>query len=562
MKRRSANLGPLLRAISCGFYASRRVHGRVGKNILQRVRQDTRLNYLRFYSCTISSNLEQDKIKGEELYVKERVADLKTVLDVDDMSSFYPSFKRAENTISIKDFRTKYEHLAAGERLLDKSYEVYGRITSVRAAGKKLLFFTIQSETDSLQIIAMLNHFQTPDLFKQINDMLRRGVIISVEGAPGSSKTGELSVIARSVTLLAPCLRPFPQQNTLKDVESRQRKRVVDLLTNDQSKSNLLFRSNLTQAIRTFLLQKEFLEVETPILATSYGGASAVPFTTNLRELSNMELFLRISPELYLKRLSISGFDRVFEIGKCFRNEGMDSQHNPEFTICEFYQAWQDCNGLIATTEEMLAGVVSKLLGKTNVEIQEIGGKSHEIEFGGSYKRISFMDEIQTVLDCELPYDQDTAENVAKILDICNTKGKPPPSGSTCTSVSQTLNVLFDTYIKPSCIQPTFVCDHPVIMSPLSKRKPDDPHKVDRFELYVAGEELINAYSELNNPQDQRQRFGEHSIHAGNEDYCRAMEYALPPTAGWGLGIDRLCMLLTNSPHIREVLPFPLLKRS
>ena len=383
------------------------------------------------------------------------------------------------------------------------------------------------------------------------------GDIVGVKGYMFRTQMGEVSIHASSVILLSKNLVPLPEKfHGLTNTDMRYRQRYVDLIMNDVSKDTFIKRSKIISTIRKYLDGEGFMEVETPMLVANAGGAAARPFMTHFNALDE-DLNLRISLELYLKRLIVGGLERVYEIGRVFRNEGLDTRHNPEFTLMELYQAYTDYNGMMDLTENMFRYVAQEVLGTTKFTYGDI-----ELDFGKPFERITMIDAIKkyTGIDFDTIPDTEAAKKLADEKDIhyesYHTKG-------------DIINLFFEEYVEENLIQPTFVMDHPVEISPLTKRKPDRPDLVERFELFINTWEMCNAYSELNDPIDQRERFaaqdaaaaaGDEEANHTDEDFLNALEIGMPPTGGIGYGIDRLTMLLTDSPAIRDVLLFPTLK--
>ena len=361
----------------------------------------------------------------------------------------------------------------------------------------------------------------------------------------------------KELTLLSKSLEPLPEKfHGLTDTDTRYRQRYVDLIMNEDVRETFKMRSRIIQEIRTFLAGRDFMEVETPMLVENAGGAAARPFITHYNAL-NEDRKLRISLELYLKRLIIGGLERVYEIGRVFRNEGTDTRHNPEFTLMELYQAYTDYNGMMELTESMFRDVAQKVCGTTLITY---GGK--QIDLGKPFRRLTMVDAIKE--ETGIDFDQVSSDEEAKAL--ARERGIEFEDRHKKGDI---VNLFFDTYCEDKMIQPTFIMDHPVEISPLTKKKPSDPSKVERFELYINGWEMCNAYSELNDPIDQRERFaaqdalaaaGDEEANHTDEDFLHAMEIGMPPTGGIGYGIDRLCMLLTDSAAIRDVLLFPTMK--
>ncbi len=426
-----------------------------------------------------------------------------------------------------------------------------GRIMSVREHGKTC-FLNIQDSTGTIQLYVRkdkIGEYKFDNVFK----LLDIGDIIGVEGWLFKTRTGELTVFVQDFSLLAKSLRPLPEKwHGLKDKETRYRQRYVDLIVNPNVKRVFITRTKIIQTIRDFLNNQGFLEVETPTLQPIYGGARARPFITHHNAL-DINLYLRIADELYLKRLIVGGFDRVYEICKDFRNEGMDKEHNPEFTMLELYKAYADYEDMMRITEEMIAYTAKESCGSTIISYQ---GK--EIDLTPPWRRISMLDAIKSALGIDI-------ENmdVQDLVKIAKENNLEVPNA---VSRGGMIDIIFDKFVKENLIQPTLITDHPVEVSPLAKRKIDNNGLTERFEIFVSGFELGNAFSELNDPIDQRERFleqakqreaGDEEAHMMDEDFLRALEYGMPPTGGLGIGIDRLVMLLTDMPSLRDVILFP-----
>ena len=429
-----------------------------------------------------------------------------------------------------------------------------GRIMTWRDMGKAN-FIDITDRAGRMQVYVRMNDIGEEEFaeFKKWDI----GDIIEVKGFVFRTRRGQISVHAQNVRLLSKSLLPLPEKfHGLKDTDTRYRQRYLDLIVNPDVKTTFYKRSLIIKKIRNFLDEKNFVEVETPILVSNAGGAAARPFVTHHNSL-NEDFKLRISLELYLKRLIIGGMERVYEIGRVFRNEGMDTRHNPEFTLMELYQAYTDYHGMMGLTESMFRYLATEVCGSTTITY---GDK--EIDLGKPFERLTMTDAVKKYagVDFDAVKDDAEAKKLAKEHNIefeeRHTKG-------------DILNLFFEEFCEDKLIQPTFIMDHPVDISPLTKRKPSRPDQVERFELYINTWEMCNAYSELNDPIDQRERFkaqdaaaaaGDEEANHTDEDFLTAMEYGMPPTGGIGYGIDRLVMLLTNSPSIRDVLLFPTMK--
>jgi len=436
-----------------------------------------------------------------------------------------------------------------------------GRILAIRAFGKAN--FLVLSDGHA-RIQAYIRQDALPELDFKIYKLLDFGDWVGVEGRLFRTKTNELTIWATRLHFLSKCLVPLPEKwHGLTDVEIRYRQRYLDLIVNPDSRRVFETRSRIVSGIRDFMTARGYLEVETPMMQPIAGGAIARPFVTHHNTL-DMALYLRIAPELYLKRLIVGGLEKVFEINRNFRNEGISTQHNPEFTMMEFYEAYADYHALMRMTEEMISSVATQVLGTDQITFGE-----HQISLRAPFVRLSLRQAAREaasrklsrdVTDADLR-DRDRAAALAKALGLEVDPGYG--AGKITTEI-------FERLCEDRLIQPTFVYDFPTEVSPLSKQRADDPDTVERFELYIGGFEVANAFSELNDPVEQRRRFegqlqnragGDLEAHAMDEDYIRALEYGLPPTGGEGVGIDRLVMLLTNSPSIRDVILFPLMRK-
>ncbi len=430
---------------------------------------------------------------------------------------------------------------------------VAGRIVAYRSFGKASFAHIQDSSGRKVQI------YLARDILKDTFPILKKldiGDIMGVNGRLFRTRTDELTIEVSDFKILAKALRPLPEKwHGLKDVELRYRQRYLDLIVNPEVRTTFKSRSIIIKAIRYFFEAKGFIEVETPMMHPIPGGAAAKPFKTHHNTLG-MDLFLRIAPELYLKRLIVGGYERVFEINRNFRNEGISTKHNPEFTMIEFYIAYKDYHYLMSFTEELLCYVAMQTIGTLKFRYGE-----HDIDFTPPWRRIAFLDSFR---DAGVP--DEAMGDTDSVIKWAKDNGIDIPKGA---SYAMTLDEIFKERIEPNLIQPTFIIDYPVELSPLAKRKKDNPSLTDRFELFITAREMANAFSELNDPIDQRGRFndqliarqkGDEEAHVMDEDFLRALEFAMPPTAGEGIGIDRLVMLLTNSQSIRDVILFPQLK--
>jgi lysyl-tRNA synthetase, class II len=429
-----------------------------------------------------------------------------------------------------------------------------GRIMAVNSFGKSA-FIRFRDRSGQLQ--AYIRKDKVGDAGYALFKKMDIGDFIGLSGTLFQTKTGEWTLLAEDLTLLGKSTRPLPEKfHGLKDPEKRYRQRYVDLIMNAETRRIFRIRSQMTQAIRDFFLRNDYLEVETPMMQPIAGGAEATPFVTHHNAL-DMDLFLRIAPELYLKRLVVGGFERVFEINRNFRNEGVSTQHNPEFTMLEFYQAYATHEDLMTLTEQLFAEVMQKVLGTTSVTYQ-----GQTIDFQGPWKRLPLAQALKELggLDPALLNDRDG------LIAFADAKGVPLTK---TRRIGKIITKLFDALVEPQLIQPTFITGYPVEVSPLSRRSDTAPDITERFELFVSGFEIANGFSELNDPEDQYHRFmqqmedrrdGDDEAHQMDADYIEALEYGMPPTAGEGIGIDRLAMLLTDAPSIREVILFPHMK--
>ena len=455
---------------------------------------------------------------------------------------------KAEVTQHSQQIKNNYDDFA------DKEVSIAGRLMSKRVMGKAS-FCELQDQEGRIQCYVSRNDIGEESYadFKKYDI----GDILSIKGIVFKTKTEEISVKAHDVTLLSKSLRILPEKyHGLKDPDLRYRQRYVDLIVNPEVKETFFKRSAVIKSIRRYLDGLDFLEVETPMLQTIPGGATARPFITHHNAL-NIDMYMRIALELPLKRLIVGGIERVYEIGRVFRNEGMDMKHNPEFTLMELYQAYTDYYGMMDITEGIIKQVAEDVAGTKTIEYQGV-----TLDFDKPFERITMIEAVKKYsgVDFDEIPDLEAARKVAKEhhIEFENRHGK-----------GDILNLFFEEYVEEKLIQPTFVMDHPVDISPLTKRKPDKPDYVERFELFIMGREFANAYSELNDPIDQLERFkhqeelraqGDDEANMIDEDFMMALEYGMPPTGGMGMGIDRLVMLFTNASTIRDVLLFPTMK--
>ncbi|MDN7247549.1 lysine--tRNA ligase [Planococcus shenhongbingii] len=463
-----------------------------------------------------------------------------------------PFGARFERTHSSEEIINQYGDLSK-EELEENPHEVViaGRIMTKRGKGKAG-FAHVQDLKGQIQIYVRKDAIG--DEAYEFYNTVDLGDILGIRGTVFKTNVGELSVKAKEVAFLTKALRPLPEKfHGLKDIEQRYRQRYLDLITSESSKETFILRSRIIQSMRRYLDNQGFLEVETPMLHSIPGGAAARPFVTHHNAL-DMELYIRIAIELHLKRLIVGGLEKVYEIGRVFRNEGISTRHNPEFTMLELYEAYADYNDIMALTENLIAHVAQEVFGTTTVQYGE-----DEINLAPGWRRLHMADAVKEYTGVDF-WQQLTKEQAQALAKEHNVEIKPT------METGHILNEFFEQKVEEELVQPTFVYGHPVEISPLAKKNPEDERFTDRFELFIVRREHANAFTELNDPIDQRQRFeaqlvekaeGNDEAHEMDDDFIEALEYGMPPTGGLGIGIDRLIMLLTNSASIRDVLLFP-----
>ena len=489
------------------------------------------------------------KLTEQELVRRDKALKLRE-LGYDPFGSRYD---REDYAIDVKEKYESVDH-DAFESMTD-TVRVAGRIMFIRKMGKAS-FFSIKDKSGSIQVYISINDVgeDVYTLFKSADI----GDIVGVYGKVMKTRTGEVTIKCLEYIPLVKALRPLPEKfHGLTDVEERYRRRYVDLMMNDESRRVAFLRPKIIRSIQNFLDNRDFVEVETPVLSTLLTGASARPFVTHHNS-QDLDMYLRIALELPLKRLLVGGMERVYEIGRVFRNEGMDTRHNPEFTMMEVYQAYSDLEGMMDLTEKMFVNIAENVIGKTDYH-----WNNQDISVKGPWKRISMVDAIKEVtgIDFKKEMTVDEALELAKEHNIEVQEHEK--------SVGHIINLFFEKYVEETLIQPTFLYGHPVEISPLTKKNKDDPRFVDRFELFIAGREMANAYTELNDPDDQLDRFREQlkekdlgNVEANDidMDFIEALEYGMPPAGGIGYGIDRLVMFFTEQESIRDVILFPTMK--
>lgn len=466
----------------------------------------------------------------------------------------YPQFLK--RGMSIAQFREKFAFIKdLAEKKADEIVTISGRLKLKRVAGKST-FANIEDDSGNIQVYYSLGSIGEEE-YAKFKKNLEVGDIVQITGYAFITQTGEFSIHASKIVLASKALSPLPEKfHGLSDTEIRYRKRYLDMIMNNEVRDDFIKRAKIISGIRKFFEERGFLEVETPMMHPIAGGANARPFITHHNTL-DVDFYLKIAPELYLKRLIVGGMNAIFEMNRCFRNEGMDLTHNPEFTSIEFYWAWHDYFEVMDLTEELFSFLIDSLNLPKILPYGEL-----EIDFSKKFKRIKYLDALHEIggIPKEIINDK------SRILDKLKADGFEANSK---LDLGHLQAELFDNYVESKLINPTFIIDFPISISPLSRRSDENPEIAERFELFIAGKELANAFNELNDPLDQYERFkaqidaknaGDDEAHEMDEDYCQALGYAMPPTAGWGLGVDRLVMLLLNKQSIRDVILFPAMR--
>ena len=495
-------------------------------------------------------NNEQQEQDVNEL-IKIRIAKLKELQEKGKDPFQIVKFDNKDNS---KDIKEKFVDPVEGEESEPMHVSIAGRLMAKRGHGKAS-FCDLQDMYGRIQIYVKLDEVgeEAYEEFKKYDI----GDIIGITGNVFKTHMGEISIKVKTIELLSKSLRPLPEKfHGLKDMDLRYRQRYVDLIMNNDVKKTFIARSKIIRGLRKYLDDRGYVEVETPVLNTIPGGAAARPFITHHNTL-DIDMYLRIAPELYLKRLIVGGFDKVYEVGRLFRNEGMDIKHNPEFTTVELYSAYEDYNDMMDITEGIISTLAKEVTGDTKINYQ-----GTEIDLTPGFRRLPMIEAIKEVTGA----DFNKANTDEEAMELAKSIGLEVEGNM---DRGHLINLAFEERVEETLIQPTFIIDYPVEISPLTKRKPSDPRLVERFELFIGGREYANAYSELNDPIDQKGRFlaqmaereaGNEEANMMDEDFVQALEYGMPPTGGMGMGIDRLAMLLTNSYSIRDVLLFPTMK--
>ncbi|KAI4652161.1 hypothetical protein J4E93_002358 [Alternaria ventricosa] len=512
--------------------------------------------------------LDQQETLPPHKYYENRYDSMQSLRQNTCENGIYSSF--IPNLLDLGAFRARHESITTGHQLEDVEYAIRGRIVTIRSAGERLRFYEVQAGEDKIQVVCQATEQDDVEAYKQQHEHLTRGDQIGVIGHPGRTAprnrpVGELSLFAHKVILLAPSLHMLPK--TLTDAETRHRNRPLDFITNRRSRDMLRTWDAMEAYITTFLRSRGYISVVTPILCQQAGGAAAKPFITHHNDLKR-DMYLRTATELHLKPLVVGGIDRVFEIGRVFRNEDMDLTHNPEFTSCEFYQADADYEVMMQLTEEMISGLVKEVTGSYVTRFKSQTGDEREINWEGPWERIDMIPALEAACAVSFPppselHTEDSRQFLLGILSDRDIACSPPHTNA------RLLDKLVGVYIESRIKNPTYIIHHPKLMSPLAKTHRAIPGLTERAEAFVCGQEICNLYSELNDPFEQRERFleqarqraqGDDEAQGIDEEFIKALEYGMPPTAGCGPGLDRILMFLTNNYSIKEVLAFPMMR--
>ncbi len=508
---------------------------------------------------------------GDQQYFEIRSRAVKRMKETNNPNPYPHKF---HVTYDLRNFGSEFGHLKKGDHVKDRTISIGCRIYNIRQSGENLRFYEVAVDGAEIQIMATNLENTSSISFTEQHDILRRGDIIGVTGFPGRTSPkrednpGELSIFAQEVKLLAPCLHQIPSEHYgFKDQEERYRNRHLDLIMNKSTVDTFKARSRIVKFVRNYFDNNGFYELETPILMKSAGGATAKPFYTEHNELK-MTLALRIATELPLKQLIIGGIHKVYELGRQFRNEGIDLTHNPEFTTCEYYEAFTDVYDVMDRTEELVEGMAKEITGGLETKFTTQTGEIYNVNWAKPWKRVEMIPALEEACGEKFPpgdqlHTQETNDFLQRVLKKMNVVCAPPLTNA------RMIDKLVGEFIEEKCINPTFITGHPQMMSPLAKYHRSNPGLCERFEAFVCKKEIVNAYTELNDPFDQRLRFeeqvrqkaqGDDEAQPLDEGFLNAMEYGLPPTGGWGMGIDRMVMFLTNHYSIKEILTFPFMK--
>ena len=512
------------------------------------------------------------RLTHDQQYFEIRSRRIKHLKETKKPFSPYPH--KFSVTYDLRNLEKEYGNLKKGEEIKDKEISIACRVYNIRTAGENLRFYEVAVDGAECQIMATNLHNKSDTPFAVQHDDIRRGDIIGVKGFPGKTNPksetnpGELSIFAHETILLAPCLHQIPSEHYgFKDKEERHRNRHLDLIMNKRTRDTFIKRSMIVRYIRNYFDNNGFYEVETPVLMKNAGGATAKPFWTHHNDL-NMTLALRIATELPLKQLIVGGINKVYELGRVFRNEGIDLTHNPEFTTCEYYEAFADVYDVMERTEDLVEGLVKTICGSLQTKFHTQSGEVYEVNWAKPWKRVEMIPALEEACGEKFPpgdtmHTDEFNQFLKRMLKKTGVECTPPLTNA------RMLDTLVGELIEEKCINPTFITGHPEMMSPLAKYHREHPGLCERFEAFVCKKEIVNAYTELNDPFDQRLRFeeqaaqkaqGDDEAQVMDEAFLTAMEYGLPPTGGWGMGIDRMVMFLTDNYSIKEALTFPFMK--